>query len=154
GTWLAGKVERAGADEQGERFRARRYAAAKVGQALIGAVAAALKENLVTERFIQRCDGFQSSADSAVINGKRATRAVDTRQTQRNAGALDRFNVDAAGIHALIVVERRRPERQRIADLERRGLPGNQAVADRVAFAKRVVVELRQLHPHLGGGRA
>ena len=52
------------------------------------------------------------------LQSKLSLRAVDARQQQRDARPLDRLDVDAARVHPLVVVQRRRPERQRMMRLQ------------------------------------
>src|SRR5260370_38250704 len=95
--------------------------------------------------FRQGGDTVQAHTNAMVLRKARSLGTVDARQAQLDARALDRLGIAPLRIHALVVVQHRRPESQRLAGLQIARFPSDQPIADGVALAESVMLELGEL---------
>src|SRR5262249_34950328 len=137
------------ADEKGKGLRPGIHASPEIRQVAVRPTPAPILQQRLPEFFAERGDRLESDPDGLVLHGEDILGTIDAGKANADAGTLDPLDVDPARIHALVVVEGRRPETQRDVRFEGRSFPGDEAVADRVTLAKGVVVELGQLHPQL-----
>src|SRR4051812_26573587 len=119
-----GEIEGATADQGRQSLWPRLDATAEVGQVAVRALPP-LAEDSLANFLRQSGNGSQAGTDAILLGHESIFRTVDAGQQHAQPGALDRLDINAPWIDALVVVKDRRPEGQGMMGLGISAAPGD-----------------------------
>ena len=127
-----------------------RDTATQIGQGVELAVLGSVVEQTAHGSPIEPGDTGKSDPYAIGLELEALGGSVDAGGKDGDAIAAGSLGVNPGGVHALVVVENGRPERPGMVCLEPSRAPGDEAIADGVAFAERVLVEPFEQDPKFG----